>query len=200
MTCFVGRISIQGTADHQRKTNIWVFLIVPYQQKNFCIPRQQGSRGQHGAHLGLVGPRWAPCWPHVSCYQGILTAQNILSRTPCSSICMIWLIVFTTKSQFEFNEPYIHWSRYDHTDICQTIRIKGTVYITIIVTDIEHLPHSFSDVFFTISFIIIIIIIIIIITILLLLSLLLLLLLLLLSLLLLLLLLVASSSLSLLLS
>ena len=24
----------------------------------------------HGAHLGSVGPRWAPCWPHEPCYQG----------------------------------------------------------------------------------------------------------------------------------
>ena len=24
----------------------------------------------HGAHLGPVGPRWAPCWPHQPCYQG----------------------------------------------------------------------------------------------------------------------------------
>ena len=28
------------------------------------------SRGQHGAHLGPVGTRWAPCWPHQPCYQG----------------------------------------------------------------------------------------------------------------------------------
>ena len=34
------------------------------------IPRSQGSCGQHGAHLGPVGPRWAPCWPHEPCYQG----------------------------------------------------------------------------------------------------------------------------------
>ena len=33
------------------------------------LPRQQSSWGQHGAHLGLVGPRWAPCWSHESCYQ-----------------------------------------------------------------------------------------------------------------------------------
>ena len=26
--------------------------------------------GQHGAHLGPVGPRWAPCWPNEPCYQG----------------------------------------------------------------------------------------------------------------------------------
>ena len=24
----------------------------------------------HGAHLGPVGPRWAPCWPREPCYQG----------------------------------------------------------------------------------------------------------------------------------
>ena len=24
--------------------------------------------GQHGAHLGPTGPRWAPCWPHEFCY------------------------------------------------------------------------------------------------------------------------------------
>ena len=26
--------------------------------------------GQHGAHLGPVGPRWAPFWPHEPWYQG----------------------------------------------------------------------------------------------------------------------------------
>ena len=35
-------------------------------------PREQFSCGPHGAHLGAVGPRWAPCWPHESCYQGPL--------------------------------------------------------------------------------------------------------------------------------
>ena len=29
------------------------------------------SMGQHGAHLGPTGPRWAPCWPHELCYLGI---------------------------------------------------------------------------------------------------------------------------------
>ena len=26
-------------------------------------PRQQGSWGLHGTHLGPTGPRWVPCWP-----------------------------------------------------------------------------------------------------------------------------------------
>ena len=33
-------------------------------------PREQSVLGQHGAHLGPVGPRWAPCWPHEPCCQG----------------------------------------------------------------------------------------------------------------------------------
>ena len=33
--------------------------------------RWQGSLGKHGAHLGPVGPRWAPCRPHEPCYQGL---------------------------------------------------------------------------------------------------------------------------------
>ena len=28
------------------------------------------SWGQHGAHLGPIGPRWDPCPPHEPCYQG----------------------------------------------------------------------------------------------------------------------------------
>ena len=32
--------------------------------------RQQGSCGQHRAHLGPVGPRWAPCRPHEPRYPG----------------------------------------------------------------------------------------------------------------------------------
>ena len=37
-----------------------------------CLPRYQSSWGQHGTHLGPVGPRWSPCWPHEPCYQGCL--------------------------------------------------------------------------------------------------------------------------------
>ena len=39
-------------------------------------PRQQSSWGQHGAHLGPVGPSWAPCWPHEPCSQGCQTIQH----------------------------------------------------------------------------------------------------------------------------
>ena len=40
--------------------------LVPYYDCCFYVtamahPREQSSWGQHGAHLGPVGPRWAPC-------------------------------------------------------------------------------------------------------------------------------------------
>ena len=35
------------------------------------LPIKQNSWGQHGAHLGPVGPRWAPDWPHGPCYKGM---------------------------------------------------------------------------------------------------------------------------------
>ena len=39
-------------------------------RSNAIGDRLQGSWSQHGAHLGPVGPRWAPRWSHELCYQG----------------------------------------------------------------------------------------------------------------------------------
>ena len=33
--------------------------------------------GQHGAHLGATGPRWAPCWPHELCYLGLYYYEHM---------------------------------------------------------------------------------------------------------------------------
>ena len=41
--------------------------------------RYQSSWGQHGAHLGPVGPRWAPCWSHEPCYQRPYWAYHSLT-------------------------------------------------------------------------------------------------------------------------
>ena len=40
-------------------TETWTFL--------WSLYTQIGSWGQHGAHLGPVGPRWAQCWSHELC-------------------------------------------------------------------------------------------------------------------------------------
>ena len=38
---------------------------------------KRGSWGQHGAHLGPTGPRWAPCWPHEFCYLGPYLSNTV---------------------------------------------------------------------------------------------------------------------------
>ena len=40
-------------------------MVLGYQQIH-----RDSKWGQHGAHLGPTGPRWAPCWPHELCYLG----------------------------------------------------------------------------------------------------------------------------------
>ena len=47
-----------------------IIIQMTHRMRVSYVPRQQSSWGQHGAHLGPVGPIWAPCWPHQLCYQG----------------------------------------------------------------------------------------------------------------------------------
>ena len=47
------------------------FAVHPWSYVHSLQPRYQSSWGQHGVHLGPVGPGWAPYWPHEPCYQGI---------------------------------------------------------------------------------------------------------------------------------
>ena len=48
-------------------------------------PRYQSPWGQHVAHLGPVGPRWAPCWSHEPCYQGLFPKRQ-WSKPECYEI------------------------------------------------------------------------------------------------------------------
>ena len=66
-----------------RQTLLWLenVLKIPFEISTIAIiccsafwPTSKescfSSWGQHGAHLGPVGPRWAPCWPYEPCYRG----------------------------------------------------------------------------------------------------------------------------------
>ena len=75
-------------------------------------PRLQSSWGQHGAHLGPVGPRWAPCWPHEPYYQGtaILFLVWVIYFEACRkwqtyciwhSLAVLRKFLYFTKSQWQ---------------------------------------------------------------------------------------------------
>ena len=57
---------------HRRQFNEPIKYFQDYMHNFMSIayPDSKVRRGQHGAHLGPVGPRLAPCWPHEPCYQG----------------------------------------------------------------------------------------------------------------------------------
>ena len=59
--------------------------------------------GQHGAHLGPTGPRWAPCWPHELCYLGKTNWQvdSLVCSYP-SALAMELLQSCTKSSMYCF--------------------------------------------------------------------------------------------------
>ena len=70
----------KGTV-HRKYKNITISM-VPVRKGRL---EHGSSWGQHGAHLGPVGPRWAPCWPHEPCYHGIYVEMAVLPFR--SNIC-----------------------------------------------------------------------------------------------------------------
>ena len=55
---------------------IWYLYL--FMLNKFCLSLSESER----AHLGTVVPRWAPCWPHEPCNQGLFMLyiqQNALA-------------------------------------------------------------------------------------------------------------------------
>ena len=64
----------------------------------------------HGAHLGPVSPRWAPCWPHEPCYKGDFCEGNSL-------------VTVGFPSQRASNMESVSMSRH-HNDVSQSTVIS----------------------------------------------------------------------------
>ena len=65
-------------------------------------PRLQSSWHQHGTHLGPAGPRWAPCWPHESCYQGCFPIIVVMVPA-CCNLCGITLVDLPIAAEAELD-------------------------------------------------------------------------------------------------
>ena len=59
-----------------------VHLTITQYWFRYWLPRKQSPWGRHGAHLGPVGPRWAPCWPHEPWYQGWRRKDDCSVKVP----------------------------------------------------------------------------------------------------------------------
>ena len=51
------------SSDLDKLEIFWLFFFLFFWLNCHCYPNWQGSRGQHGAHLGSVGPSWARVGP-----------------------------------------------------------------------------------------------------------------------------------------
>ena len=99
---------------------------------NKWSPRLQNSWGQHRAHLGPVGPRWAACWPQEPGYQGsYLPIKTLLEKVRSLTTKLhamfarndspIFADVFASNYYFlQFNESMEHINS-DHRYLCVKI-------------------------------------------------------------------------------
>ena len=84
------------------------------------VPRYQSSWGQQEAHLGPVGPRWAPCWPHELCYQG-----------SCSFLYFRRFPVYMQHTQRNENKVYGGYVfLWFHTSVYPYSCIDGPLYLS----------------------------------------------------------------------
>ena len=89
---------------------IWQVALVVL---NICTTpdSKQSSWGPHGAHLGPVGPRWAPCWPHEPCYRGRRYSGNLLfdvrKWTSSHTFSIIWYCLSMKRCSAYVLTPWI---------------------------------------------------------------------------------------------
>ena len=66
--------------------------------------------GPTWAHLGLTGPRWAPCWPHELCYLGCHSGfrkRRFACSAPDRYLSQCWSVVngtLTENLRWNFNK------------------------------------------------------------------------------------------------
>ena len=92
----------------------WLFVDAPNHKNQHyqCDPKYQSSWGQHGAHMGSVGPRWAPCtllsgimaW----CWIGIMPISTVnLFQVETISFIIMGGMTFSVKFPTSGDDPSV---------------------------------------------------------------------------------------------
>ena len=126
------------------------------------LPWQQGSWGQHGAHLGPTGPRWAPCWPHELCSLGGRRSKNVYELASLGALkssllnklhifqCMGKIFcVECQRVPLKFHAEYMmtcesNKSIFIKETVCENVVIK--VVAILFRPNVLHLPWELTDV------------------------------------------------------
>ena len=83
----------------------------------FSDSKVQGSK--HGAHLGPIGPRWAPCWPHETCYLGysLWACGTIYTPRNHATIGSVWLNQREYVNETSNSGIFFHMLWFDFTNM-----------------------------------------------------------------------------------
>ena len=87
MPILLGTLCLDCSCDNSAKiiATLWTILcicllvVLHFSMILMTLPRYQSSWGQHGAHLGPVGPRWAPYWPVEPCHLSVSWLNHVVS-------------------------------------------------------------------------------------------------------------------------
>ena len=129
-------------------------------------PWLQSSWGQYGAHLGPLGPRWAPCWPHEPCYLGQLCMGYFhcneryfhqWKKFPLLIITVLvtwaswllrlqatWLLVQQIAQANNRENSSLYTKKDIHIYICKELYIQRNIYILIYAKKIALYCRTFA--------------------------------------------------------
>ena len=87
----------QKTSSELRITSLLWLVNFPQQRAITQIARFMGTTW---GPRGLVGPSWAPCWPHKPCYQGRSNVENVsMAWRLHGSLCYWKCAIFIRSNQ-----------------------------------------------------------------------------------------------------
>ena len=104
-----------------------------------------GSWGQHGAHLGPVGPWWAPCWPMNLAIRGLmwifLRKLTLLHWDQTTHCCLmmpyndkIWINIGQTAQSHYLTNADLSWVRSSNIHLAKfhrrNVSLKTSLKIT----------------------------------------------------------------------
>ena len=96
--------------------------------------------GQHGAHLGPVGPIWAPCWPHEPCYQGTMVSGRSSDCPSNSEVTLKTVDSWMTHINKIFSHKTAIQSTAKHRTDLAKLKLKKIYHLLSIIVNMSYSP------------------------------------------------------------
>ena len=106
------------------------------------------SWGQHGAHLGPVGPRWAPCWSMNPAISDGYWRLTIFQQFALAMHHWIWPDIYSSHCEYTMTLFYLYES---HVPLTKDYDINSIIYIEYLAVKlVPVLEHQRDNIWFDI--------------------------------------------------